>query len=61
MGKIIPFPQRGPFVVSVMRDGAAWLVVCREHGWLYGNRDHALDDAGDIAEGFAVQVKSRPA
>jgi hypothetical protein len=30
--QIIPFPQRGPFSVHILRDGEAWLVVCRDHG-----------------------------
>ena len=51
--RIIPFPQRGPFSVHIMRDGEAWLVVCRDHGWLHSN----INDAIDIAVGFAVQVK----
>lgn len=34
-----------------------WLVVCRGHGWLHSDLDHAKDDAAEIAEGFAVEVK----
>jgi hypothetical protein len=55
--QIISFPPRGPFVVRILRDGVAWLVVCRDHGWLHGGLDHAIDDADEIAEGFAVEVK----
>jgi hypothetical protein len=57
--KIIPFPHRGPFVVTVMRDGGSWLVFCRGHGWTHGDINAAFDDADEIAEGFAVQVKVR--
>jgi hypothetical protein len=55
--QIIPFPQRGPFSVHILRDGEAWLVVCRDHGWLHSNINDAIDDAAEIADGFAVQVK----
>jgi hypothetical protein len=55
--RIIQFPQRGPFAVHVEREGAAWLVVCRDHGWLHGDRREALEDAQDIADGFGVAVK----
>ena len=55
--RIIPFPQRGPIAVRVVRDGEAWLVVCRDHGWLHGDLDHALDAAAEISDGFAVSVK----
>lgn len=60
--QIIPFPARGPFDVSVMRaadDEKCWLVVCRSHAWLHGDLDDAIDDAAEIADGFAVQVKMK--
>ena len=46
---VIPFPQRSPFVVRVEREGPAWLVVCRDHGWLHGDRSAAIADANTIA------------
>lgn len=57
MAQIIPFPAVGPFAVTVMRDGAAWLVVCRDHGWLHGDRGQAIREAEAIAVGFGVIVK----
>ena len=53
---VIPFPQRSPFVVRVEREGPAWLVVCRDHGWLHGDRSAAIADANTIARGFGVVV-----
>jgi hypothetical protein len=29
------------FVVRIGREGAAWLVIARNHGWLHGNRNAA--------------------
>jgi hypothetical protein len=46
-------PRGRPFVVTVKRDGPAWLVVtCRGHGWLHGGFDEAFLDAVTIAAGF---------
>lgn len=54
--RIIPFPQRAPFAVRIEREGAAWLVVCRDHGWLHGDRGAAIADANAIA--FAGSASS---
>jgi hypothetical protein len=43
-------------LVRVERDENAWLVRCRQHGWLHSNRDAALADAHEIARGFGVKV-----
>ena len=58
--RIIPFPQRGPFAVRVVREGAAWLVTCRSHGWLHGSHHEAVTDAETIARGFGVVVNHPP-
>ncbi len=54
--QILQFPARGPFTVSIAREGEGWLVVCRDHGWLCGSRRSAWTTANDIAEGFGVAV-----
>jgi hypothetical protein len=54
--QIIRFPQRGPFAVSIQREGRAWLVVCRDHGWLFGSRNEAMASANEIARGHGVHV-----
>jgi hypothetical protein len=55
---IIPFPSRHPFHVRIEReDGSgAWLVVCRDHGWLCGSRHEAAREAREIAAGHGVVV-----
>lgn len=54
---LLQFPDRGPFTVSVTRESAAWLVTCREHGWLHGDERSAVNDALDIARGFGVAAR----
>jgi hypothetical protein len=55
--RIIEFPPRRSFSVRIMREAEAWLVVCREHGWLHGSRADALADANEIAEGFGLAIR----
>jgi hypothetical protein len=55
--RIIEFPPRRSFSVRIMREAEAWLVLCREHGWLHGSRDAALSDAIEIAQGFGLAVR----
>jgi hypothetical protein len=54
--QIIPFPPHAPFVVRVEREQEAWLVLCRDHGWLHGDRRDAIADADAIAHGFCAAV-----
>jgi hypothetical protein len=60
MSNIVPFPNRGPFVVRIERerDGDGWLVLARSHGWLHGDHNTALADAHSVADGFGVSVRS---
>ena len=53
---ILPFPI---FHVRIAREGPAWLVICRDHGWLHGSRVEATADAMLIARGFDVPVVDR--
>lgn len=55
--RIIPFPQRAPFTVRVEREEAAWLVICRGHGWLHASFRQAIAEANVIARGFGVVVQ----
>jgi hypothetical protein len=57
---IIRFPARGPFQIRVMREAEAWLVVCRDHVWLHGDRAAALQEARQLAEGWRVTVEVLP-
>ena len=56
-GRVIPFPARGPFDVTVEREDSAWLVIVRDHGWLHGDRQSAIKDAKRLAEGFGVAIR----
>jgi hypothetical protein len=58
--RVILFPQRAPLVVRVEREGPAWLVTCRNHGWLHGDRSAAIADANTIARGFGVVISHPP-
>jgi hypothetical protein len=39
---VLKFPERGPFAVTICREDEAWLVVCRQYGWLFGSNTEAL-------------------
>jgi hypothetical protein len=58
--KIIPFPPVAPFstYVEVDREGGGWLTICRNHGWLHGDREQANREAIDIARGFGVPART---
>ena len=55
--RIIEFPPRRSFAVRIMREDKAWLVICRDHGWLHSSRDAALADAAEIAAGFGFSIR----
>jgi hypothetical protein len=55
--RIIKFPPRGPFDVILTREGPAWLVIAREHGWLHGDRRSAVKEAHRLAQNFGVAVR----
>jgi hypothetical protein len=58
--RIIEFPPRRSMAVRILREDTAWLVVCREHGWLHGSRDAALADAIEIAGGLGITIREGP-
>lgn len=47
---LLPFP----FVVMVLREHPAWLVVARDHGWLFGSCSEALTEASELARGVGL-------
>jgi hypothetical protein len=53
---ILPFPQRGPWKVELLREGPAYLVRARDHGWLHGSFVDALADAQWLAACAGVAV-----
>lgn len=57
--RILQFPPRGPFAVQIVREDPAWLVICKQHAWLFGSRREAMAEAREIADGYAVAVAER--
>jgi hypothetical protein len=55
--RILQFPKRAPFDVVVTREGAAWLVIVRDHGWLHSSHQSAIEDARWLARNFRVSIK----
>ena len=53
---VLAFP---PFVIRIVRDDGAWLVVCRSHGWVCGSRAEASAEAGWLSRNFGVPVVDR--
>jgi hypothetical protein len=53
---IIRFPSRAPFNVVIQREGVAWLVTARGHGWLHGSKNSALNDAHWLARNHGTRI-----
>jgi hypothetical protein len=49
---VLSFPQRGPWKIEVLREGPAFLVRARSHGWLHGS----LADAQWLAANAGVAI-----
>jgi hypothetical protein len=60
--RIVQFPiqRRMPFAVHIVREAEAWLVLCRDYGWLHGDRAAAIAEARALARGFGVVVSHSP-
>jgi hypothetical protein len=54
---IIRFPEFHVRVVPANEGG--WMVLCRSHGWLHGDRNTAVEDARWIAAGYGTRVLIR--
>jgi hypothetical protein len=55
---ILPFPI---FHVRIAREGPAWLVICRDHGWLHGSRADASANAYWLAKNHGAPIIDRSA
>jgi hypothetical protein len=53
---VLRFPV---FAIRVERADDAWLVICREHGWLYGSRSEATADAIWLAANHGAPILDR--
>jgi hypothetical protein len=60
MAQVLHFPRQAPFAVHIKREDTAWLVVCRGHGWLFGDRRQAVREARALAGGFGCRFLEDP-
>jgi hypothetical protein len=56
--RILPFPQHRTRTVRVVRerDGDGWLVLWGSHGWVFGSRGDAIEDALELGAMHGVDV-----
>lgn len=54
---LIRFPTRAAACIWIVRDGAAWLVLARDHGWLHGSFHDALADARWLADNLSLPIR----
>ena len=55
--RVLRFPPRGPFIITVKPEECAWLIIARDHSWLHDSQREAVADAFEIAAGFGVAVE----
>jgi hypothetical protein len=56
MADIVPFPRRS-LAIWIARDGAAWLVLVGNHGWLFGSRREAEHDAQWLSRNLGLPIR----
>jgi hypothetical protein len=54
---IVRFPRRNSFVIWLLREANAWLVVSGDHGWLFGSRREAISEAHRLARIFNDPIR----
>jgi hypothetical protein len=45
-----------PFVIRIVRDWPAYLVIAGPHGWLHGSLRAALAEARELARGWGALI-----
>jgi hypothetical protein len=56
------FPMRHARCVWVLReDDCCWLVLARDHGWLFGDCSAAFADAQWLSQNLAMPIRVREA
>jgi hypothetical protein len=58
--RVLRFPPRAPFNIEITREGLAWLVIARDHGWLHGDQHSAMKTARELAEGWRAAIRVQP-
>jgi hypothetical protein len=53
---VLAFPARRSVVIRIIRDDEAWLVLARDHGWVYGSQDGARRDAEWLSRNMGLPV-----
>jgi hypothetical protein len=54
---IIRFPSQHTACVWLAREGPAWLVLARDHGWLHGDYASARADALWLSKNLGLAVR----
>ncbi len=58
MSNVTRFPSGGSAAVWIMRETlGGWLVLSRDHGWLFGSYNEALDEARSLARSMSMQIR----
>jgi hypothetical protein len=55
--RVVRFPARRAACVWITREGPAWLVIAREHGWLHGDYPAALGDARWLSKNLGLPIR----
>jgi hypothetical protein len=55
--QILRFPLRRASCIFITREGPAWLVLAREHGWLHADYRSALSDARWLAKNLRLPIR----
>jgi hypothetical protein len=53
------FPPRRAAAIFLLREGDAWLVLNREHGWLFGSRYDAVAEASRASQASGLPIRYR--
>ena len=57
MSETVRFPARHAAAIWLFREGAAWLVLAGESGWLHGSSDNALRDATWLSDNLQLPIR----
>jgi hypothetical protein len=57
--RILKFSQHRALGIVIAREGAGWLVTVRDHGWLHGDREDAMQDARWLAQNLGVGIRHK--